>query len=186
MSEKTTTYGLGEKIEAQDVAAPQLPYRPQNSQSYAPNIGLIACGGITARHWSAYRKAGCRVSMLCNHDCATMNRKSAAPQRLRATPHAALERRGFGGAKRGIFERRGPRRARFGRLVVSRRLLGQHGRTFVRHRGITRAEQRRARQSQKPEIVFCRLRQRRCGGAASAWRSASGSGVVHRGIGGES
>jgi predicted dehydrogenase len=49
------------------LAALELPYKPRDPKYYRPNIGLIACGGITRHHLTAYRKAGYRVAALC--DC---------------------------------------------------------------------------------------------------------------------
>jgi len=48
------------------IAAPRLPYLPRDPKSYRPNIGLIACGGITASHLRAYKKAGYKVVALCD------------------------------------------------------------------------------------------------------------------------
>jgi hypothetical protein len=36
------------------IAAPKLAYQPRDPRSYRPNIGLIACGGITSAHLRAY------------------------------------------------------------------------------------------------------------------------------------
>ncbi|MBI4558242.1 MAG: Gfo/Idh/MocA family oxidoreductase [Candidatus Hydrogenedentes bacterium] len=47
-------------------AAPQLPYRPCDPKSYRLSIGLIACGGITLQHLTAYKRAGYRVVALCD------------------------------------------------------------------------------------------------------------------------
>ena len=47
-------------------AAPDLPYLPQDPQSYRPPIGMIACGDITEDHLSAYRTAGYDVVALCD------------------------------------------------------------------------------------------------------------------------
>ena len=46
--------------------APRLPYKPRDPKKYRPSIGLIACGGITASHLTAYRKAGYKVVALCD------------------------------------------------------------------------------------------------------------------------
>ena len=54
--------------------APKLPYRPRNPQRYRPNIGLIACGGITRHHLQAYRKAGYSVAALCDVTVARARR----------------------------------------------------------------------------------------------------------------
>ena len=50
------------------IAAPDLPYLPQNPRSYRPNIGLIGCGGITPYHLAAYKRAGYNVVALCDID----------------------------------------------------------------------------------------------------------------------
>ena len=42
----------------------EVRYLPQDPEHYRPNIGLIGCGGISARHLEAYRKAGYRVTGL--------------------------------------------------------------------------------------------------------------------------
>ena len=60
-----TDYSLsGTKAGVMD--APDLPYQPRSPKEYRPNIGLIACGGITEWHCKAYRKAGFRVVALCD------------------------------------------------------------------------------------------------------------------------
>ena len=48
------------------IAAPDLPYKPRDPKTYKPNIGLIACGGITEAHLKAYSKAGYNVVALCD------------------------------------------------------------------------------------------------------------------------
>jgi predicted dehydrogenase len=50
------------------IEAPALPYRPRDPLHYRPDIGLIACGGITKDHLAAYRKAGYRVTAMCDTD----------------------------------------------------------------------------------------------------------------------
>jgi predicted dehydrogenase len=59
-------YGFTETKTAAAVAAPELPYRPRDPKTYRPNIGLIACGGITEWHLRAYQAAGYRVVALCD------------------------------------------------------------------------------------------------------------------------
>ena len=60
-----TDYSLsGTKAAA--IAAPELPYQPRDPKNYRPNIGLIACGGITEAHCKAYKKAGYNVVALCD------------------------------------------------------------------------------------------------------------------------
>lgn len=63
---KEETYGLGLLDDQETIEGPTLPYRPCNPKTYSPNIGLIACGGITDRHLNAYKLAGYEVSALCD------------------------------------------------------------------------------------------------------------------------
>jgi predicted dehydrogenase len=58
-------YALKAK-EGTTLTAPDLPYQPRDPKQYRPNIGLIACGGITASHLRAYKKAGYNVVVLCD------------------------------------------------------------------------------------------------------------------------
>jgi predicted dehydrogenase len=44
----------------------KLPYQPRDPRHYRPAIGLIACGGITHHHLTAYRAAGYNVVALCD------------------------------------------------------------------------------------------------------------------------
>lgn len=67
-NEQETTYGKGELSSTKLIDAPEVAYRPRNPQSYAPNIGLIGCGGITAQHLAAYKAAGYNVVALCDLD----------------------------------------------------------------------------------------------------------------------
>jgi predicted dehydrogenase len=60
------SYGLPEQKSAGAVAAPDLPYQPQSPKKYKPVIGLIACGGITQQHLTAYRRSGFNVVALCD------------------------------------------------------------------------------------------------------------------------
>jgi predicted dehydrogenase len=55
--------------------APELPYEPRQPQRYSPAIGLIACGGITHHHLTAYRAAGFRVVALCDLVLARAKRR---------------------------------------------------------------------------------------------------------------
>lgn len=59
-------YSLNKKKPDTAIAAPDLPYRPRDPQTYRPAIGLIACGGITQTHLKAYRAAGYNVVALCD------------------------------------------------------------------------------------------------------------------------
>lgn len=59
------TYAL-KSAELTEVPAPVLPYQPPAPRSYAPKIGLIGAGGISASHLDAYRAAGWDVAAICN------------------------------------------------------------------------------------------------------------------------
>lgn len=59
-------YSLKAKASKKRIAAPDLPYLPHDPENYRPAIGLIACGGITESHLTAYSKAGYRVTALCD------------------------------------------------------------------------------------------------------------------------
>ena len=67
MSQETTLdeYSLKAR-EPVAVLAPELPYQPPKPKTYRPQIGLIACGGITRSHLGAYREQGYDVVMLCD------------------------------------------------------------------------------------------------------------------------
>ncbi len=43
------------------IKLPTLDYLPQRPRKYRPRIGMIGCGGISARHLQAYRKARYQV-----------------------------------------------------------------------------------------------------------------------------
>lgn len=49
-----------------EIAAPELPYRPRDPSDGRARIGLIGCGGVTKDHLTAYRKAGYRVTAVCD------------------------------------------------------------------------------------------------------------------------
>lgn len=61
-------YGLSNVAEAKRIAAPDLPYLPQEPKAYRPVIGLIGCGGISSQHLNAYRHAGYNVAALCDRN----------------------------------------------------------------------------------------------------------------------
>lgn len=58
-------YSLKAQKQAQ-THAPELPYLPPKPAHYRPQIGLIACGGITRSHLAAYRDQGYDVAVLCD------------------------------------------------------------------------------------------------------------------------
>ncbi len=59
-------YGLSKATPTTPIDAPDLPYSPRDPKTYRPAIGLIGCGGISAQHLTAYRKAGYNVVALCD------------------------------------------------------------------------------------------------------------------------
>lgn len=78
-------YSLSAKETGNTIPAPDLPYRPRNPKTYQPKLGLIACGGITASHLRAYKKAGYEVAVLCD-----LNRERAEKRREEFYPDAAI------------------------------------------------------------------------------------------------
>lgn len=63
---KKQTYGESVDAKVKVIKAPNLPYKPAALKKYKPRIGLIACGGITQSHLTAYRAAGFNVVALCD------------------------------------------------------------------------------------------------------------------------
>jgi predicted dehydrogenase len=59
-------YDLAAKEPDRVYPAPRLPYQPRHPKRYRPGIGMIGCGGITASHLDAYRKAGWEVVAVCD------------------------------------------------------------------------------------------------------------------------
>lgn len=59
---------IDSKQTTETVDAPDLPYLPPVPEQPAPPIGLIGCGGVTAFHLEAYKKAGYPVVALCDMD----------------------------------------------------------------------------------------------------------------------
>ena len=59
-------YEVSSQTPAKRIAAPKLAYRPQRPKGFRLGIGLIGCGGITASHLTAYRRA--RYPVLALND----------------------------------------------------------------------------------------------------------------------
>lgn len=78
-------YGLSKIAATKRIAAPDLPYLPQEPKAYRPAIGLIGCGGISVQHLNAYRRAGYRVAALCDR-----NEHKAIARRDEFYPQAKL------------------------------------------------------------------------------------------------
>lgn len=64
---------------------PDLPYLPRDPKKYSPEIGVIACGGITKHHLTAYSRAGYKVTALCD-----VNRENAEARRKEFYPEAQV------------------------------------------------------------------------------------------------
>jgi len=60
------TYGIAEIEDLDEMAPPDLPYRPDDPEEYDPGIALIGTGGISETHLDAYTAAGYDVVALCN------------------------------------------------------------------------------------------------------------------------
>ena len=83
--EKTTDDYALKASEKPMVAAPELPYLPPKPKAYSPKIGLIACGGITQAHLSAYKAQGYEVVALCD-----VEREKAEKRRAEFYPEARV------------------------------------------------------------------------------------------------
>lgn len=79
MSKKSTT-----KV-TRKLVYPDLPYLPRDPKKYSPQIAIIACGGITKHHLTAYSAAGYRVTALCD-----VNRENAEKRRQEFYPEARV------------------------------------------------------------------------------------------------
>ena len=69
MTKKAPTqddYSLNKPTPDKKITAPDLPYPPRDPKNYRPRIGMIACGGITETHLTAYKKAGYNIVALCD------------------------------------------------------------------------------------------------------------------------
>jgi len=88
-------YGISKIQHTGAIAAPELDYRPRNPRQYNPLIGLIGCGGITAHHLNAYKKAGYHVVAVCDihRENAEKRRAEYFPDAEVFTDHHALLRR---------------------------------------------------------------------------------------------
>ena len=77
------------------IPAPNLPYEPRDPKKYRPAIGLIACGGITHSHLTAYRAAGYNVVALCDliKERAEKRRKEFFPKAFVTTDYREVLKR---------------------------------------------------------------------------------------------
>src|SRR5687767_10531472 len=97
MPEKTEDdYSLSKKTPNKRMEAPDLPYQPRDPKRYRPKIGLIACGGITATHLKAYKKAGYDVVALCDlvEERAKKRQKEFYPDAFVTTDYLEVLARG--------------------------------------------------------------------------------------------
>ncbi len=74
------------------IEAPELDYLPARVKGTPPKIGLIGCGGITAEHLTAYRKAGYDVVAFTdrNPERAKGRRDEYFPDAILYETHAQL------------------------------------------------------------------------------------------------
>ena len=72
---RAVDYSLAAPSPGRQIEAPKLPYQPRDPKDYCPHIGLIACGGITKDHLTAYRGAGYRVVALCDADLSRARKR---------------------------------------------------------------------------------------------------------------
>ena len=98
MADKTATedeYALKSSA-GEEIAAPELSYRPRRPQDYRPKIALVGTGGIAPFHLRAYRNMGFEVAALCNRtpEKAERLRDEFFPERARCRRRAGdMERR---------------------------------------------------------------------------------------------
>ena len=65
-AEDEEEYGIAEVVDLEEMPAPTLPYRPDDPETYDPNIALVGTGGISEQHLTAYTDAGYTIVALCN------------------------------------------------------------------------------------------------------------------------
>lgn len=65
MTEEQADYGFRQVRQQDQIDAPALAYQPPVPRR-RHRIGLIGCGGVSAFHLAAYRKAGLEVVALCD------------------------------------------------------------------------------------------------------------------------
>ena len=46
-AEDEEEYGIAEVVDLEEMPAPALPYRPDDPETYDPNIALVGTGGIS-------------------------------------------------------------------------------------------------------------------------------------------
>lgn len=61
-----SAYATPANASTQTLSLPTLAYRPTRPMHYRPRIGLIACGGITKIHLTAYKNAGYDVVAMAD------------------------------------------------------------------------------------------------------------------------
>src|SRR5947209_1184255 len=59
-------YGLKELSALKSVPAPNLHYEPRLPRKYNPAIAVVGCGGVSPRHFEAYRRMGLDVVAICD------------------------------------------------------------------------------------------------------------------------
>ncbi len=89
---KDNEYAVSKKSAKARMEAPVLPYQPRDPVTFRPAIGLIACGGITRSHCTAYQKAGYNIVALCDliKSRATKRRKEFFPDAIVTTDYRQI------------------------------------------------------------------------------------------------
>jgi predicted dehydrogenase len=65
-STSASEYATPANYSTTELTLPMLAYRPSRPKCYRPKIGLIACGGITKVHLTAYKNAGYDVVAMAD------------------------------------------------------------------------------------------------------------------------
>lgn len=66
MTEEDEDYGIAERVDLDEIAAPELPYKPADLEANDLAIGMVGMGGISEQHCKAYSKAGYDVAAMCS------------------------------------------------------------------------------------------------------------------------
>ncbi|RJT01480.1 Gfo/Idh/MocA family protein [Halococcus sp. IIIV-5B] len=66
MADDQDDYGLAEIVDLEAVEAPDLPYQPDDPETYDPGIAMVGMGGISEQHCQAYAAAGYDVVAMCS------------------------------------------------------------------------------------------------------------------------
>ena len=92
---KKKEYGLKELKTLKSVPAWNLPYEPQRPKKYNPPIAVVGCGGVSPRHFEAYRRMGLNVVAICDRhpERADERRKKYFPKATTYTDYREMLKR---------------------------------------------------------------------------------------------